>query len=553
MKKQSRFDLTPIGHPVWWFALGILLINDNLLKGKGLVPNWATGKLSDFAFLVVAPVLLAVLLPCALRGRRLVAIGTIAGLFVAADLSASVSDKIVAVAAQLGMRWRLWPDPSDLVALLVLPVTDWLIRRSAAVQTPPQGHSFRQRIGVVVGAFACLATSALPSFWHAPYFANLSEQPQEVTLTWLVRKVDCLERPEDIAASLNASDLGASHTEMILASQSAALDSPPLPGNAAAGRCAQNNRGQVEKDESCVGVLVAVRNGPAGLVVTEAGWNEHTKEGATIMCSGPAPVSSCQPFGNRLGLLGPEAIWLRKQAGQLILEHGEKIRFSPVSLAEIGDRKADPTGCRARKDEYLVALDAPATCRSDDECTAFYRFPFPRKHDECMVLANQTMRRDLEILRAKLKDSCNSFITREFPKRVECQDRTPVCQSGLCVTPCAGISLPNCPLSCSDLFGQRSRDVVERSCESDAGAPQYQCLSSTQEICKCRQGRFACQQEPPVNPGCPLFCNDRTDRYQSSPQRQEDGGRDGRGDTTSADIVRGTDGPTDAVNVKDGS
>ena len=40
-------------------ALVVLLANDWLFKGHGILPNWLTGKLSDFAGLIVAPVSLA--------------------------------------------------------------------------------------------------------------------------------------------------------------------------------------------------------------------------------------------------------------------------------------------------------------------------------------------------------------------------------------------------------------------------------------------------------------------------------------------------------------
>jgi hypothetical protein len=39
----------PLRQPLWWGALALLLVNDNLLKGSGLAPAWLTGKLSDFA------------------------------------------------------------------------------------------------------------------------------------------------------------------------------------------------------------------------------------------------------------------------------------------------------------------------------------------------------------------------------------------------------------------------------------------------------------------------------------------------------------------------
>ena len=34
------FDFTPLCHPLWWVARGLLLVNDNLLEGAGIVPAW---------------------------------------------------------------------------------------------------------------------------------------------------------------------------------------------------------------------------------------------------------------------------------------------------------------------------------------------------------------------------------------------------------------------------------------------------------------------------------------------------------------------------------
>ena len=34
------FDFTPLCHPLWWAALGLLLVNDTLLKDAGIVPAW---------------------------------------------------------------------------------------------------------------------------------------------------------------------------------------------------------------------------------------------------------------------------------------------------------------------------------------------------------------------------------------------------------------------------------------------------------------------------------------------------------------------------------
>ena len=49
-------------HPLWLVSLGLLVLNDHVLKGASLLPAPLTGKLSDFAGLVVAPVLLAAVL-----------------------------------------------------------------------------------------------------------------------------------------------------------------------------------------------------------------------------------------------------------------------------------------------------------------------------------------------------------------------------------------------------------------------------------------------------------------------------------------------------------
>src|SRR3982751_6711179 len=132
---RRRFDLTPLRQPAWWGALALLLINDNLFKGRGVVPGWLAGKLSDFAFLIVAPVLFAAIIPRRVPGRRTFAVASVVALFVAADLSAAVSDAVVAVAARVGLHWRLWPDVTDLLALAVLPVTVWLLRRGPKATT----------------------------------------------------------------------------------------------------------------------------------------------------------------------------------------------------------------------------------------------------------------------------------------------------------------------------------------------------------------------------------------------------------------------------------
>ena len=89
-RNRRLFDFAALGHPAWWAALALLVFNDRVLKGGGLAPGWLSGKLSDFAFLLVAPVLASALLPVKLPGRRSIAVGAVSGLFVAAKLSPAV-------------------------------------------------------------------------------------------------------------------------------------------------------------------------------------------------------------------------------------------------------------------------------------------------------------------------------------------------------------------------------------------------------------------------------------------------------------------------------
>ena len=73
-----------LAHPVWWVALAALLVNDHVFKGTHALPPVLIGKLSDFAGLLVAPVLLAALLR--LRSQRAIALAHLATALVRIDL-----------------------------------------------------------------------------------------------------------------------------------------------------------------------------------------------------------------------------------------------------------------------------------------------------------------------------------------------------------------------------------------------------------------------------------------------------------------------------------
>src|SRR4051812_25303572 len=68
---------------LWWSGLVVLVVNDHLLKGAGVLPGWVTGKLSDFAGLIVAPLLVVVLVRARTARARAAALAVVAAPFCA--------------------------------------------------------------------------------------------------------------------------------------------------------------------------------------------------------------------------------------------------------------------------------------------------------------------------------------------------------------------------------------------------------------------------------------------------------------------------------------
>jgi hypothetical protein len=141
-------DALPAGellHPAALAAVALLVVNDHLLKGPG--PGWLTGKLSDVAGLVFAPLLLTTLVDCALAGAArlgapvdpslrpkklgaaLIVIG--AG-FVLVELVAPVTALYLGVLDAVGLPSRATRDATDLFALPALGLAWWIGRGEIA-------------------------------------------------------------------------------------------------------------------------------------------------------------------------------------------------------------------------------------------------------------------------------------------------------------------------------------------------------------------------------------------------------------------------------------
>jgi hypothetical protein len=78
----------------FWAALFVLTLNDHALKGSGLLPGVITGKLSDFAGLIVAPVLLCAAFSARSDRARRMLLGLVALGFAVIKLSISAPTRI---------------------------------------------------------------------------------------------------------------------------------------------------------------------------------------------------------------------------------------------------------------------------------------------------------------------------------------------------------------------------------------------------------------------------------------------------------------------------
>lgn len=140
--------------PLPMLAIGVLALNDHVLKGAGLLPGWLTGKLSDVAGLFFFPVFLVALARQRIRRTMAAAAAVVlTGIAFAAVKTSSVANTWVS-----GNWGTVRLDPTDLLALPALAASFcWMIR-----STPPnqsRGSRVGQSFGIFLAAAATIATS----------------------------------------------------------------------------------------------------------------------------------------------------------------------------------------------------------------------------------------------------------------------------------------------------------------------------------------------------------------------------------------------------------
>ncbi|MBK9259743.1 MAG: hypothetical protein IPM54_07865 [Polyangiaceae bacterium] len=144
-------------HPLWLVSLGLLVLNDHFLKGSGILPAVITGKLSDFAGLLVAPALLAVLLRLSTRRAFVVANVATGAVFAGIKIFPVFARVFEAIAGLGPFAWHITVDPTDLVAVPVLFISYRVFVN--AMQRPLPERPMTQRGLVMAGSVACMATS----------------------------------------------------------------------------------------------------------------------------------------------------------------------------------------------------------------------------------------------------------------------------------------------------------------------------------------------------------------------------------------------------------
>lgn len=183
-------------HPLWLGSLAVLVLNDHVLKGAGLLPGVVTGKLSDVAGLVVAPALLAALVR--VRGPRgwmlaHVAVGLV---FSAIQLSTVAASLWSGAMAAVGFPWVITRDPTDLLALPALALGAFGLLATLRRPTPGGARRTAEAALAGTGLLCCAATSPPPGepfrqpLWTDVYVHNAGDEALVVRMRGLAPSVD---------------------------------------------------------------------------------------------------------------------------------------------------------------------------------------------------------------------------------------------------------------------------------------------------------------------------------------------------------------------------
>jgi hypothetical protein len=145
--------------PTWLGAVALLVANDHWLKGADLIPGVLTGKISDFAGMLVAPVLLATLLRVRSRRGLLACHVAVLAVFAGIQLSTGFAALWSSAMGLLGHPWAITCDPTDLIALPFLYLS-WTLLTPAMDAERPALIGLRRSAAAAASVFGLWATVA---------------------------------------------------------------------------------------------------------------------------------------------------------------------------------------------------------------------------------------------------------------------------------------------------------------------------------------------------------------------------------------------------------
>ena len=154
-----------LSHPMFLGSLALLVLNDHVLKGSGLLPNAVTGKLSDVAGMFVAPVLLALLFGARSKSGVIAAHLAVGLGFTCLELLPVASTFASEVSALVGWRWVATSDWTDVLTTLALLPAAWLVLREAArpIEEGARAKFTQQSVGFAA-SLACAASTGTPEW-----------------------------------------------------------------------------------------------------------------------------------------------------------------------------------------------------------------------------------------------------------------------------------------------------------------------------------------------------------------------------------------------------
>jgi hypothetical protein len=459
-----------LSHPLWWAALLLLAANDHLLKGSGWLPGWLTGKVSDFAFLVVAPPLAEALTP-RVKARRALALLCVVVPYVLGKAFPSCTVAIESLMHAAGLPWRLWTDPTDLIAIAILPAT-WhlMVGPQAGVKESVVWRDVRSRVGVALGAAACIATSNISEPLVRPFIVNASGSGRTIAVRWLLKSSPCGRPLREVAAALQNGDMSEPISIVLDMNAFAAVDQPPPVGVSPIGMCSNDLRSEHQFDPDpgfCPVALVELAGVPA-LLTRTSGY------GGAGVCA-PSVTSSERAAGEiRLD---------SDTKGSLRWTVGPNVESVPFVIPPSWSTEAPiPGSCGAIAAKYTSDLQSGRGCTTDDEC----RPVAVQACDAVNATSSAAVAADLSSYTAA---GCSLLPTA-------CESNPAICVAGQCAVDCPMTNLGACPPACP---GTRTGDTWRfPPCVNDLG-----------DLCKADERGIAFVCAPPPEPpvGCHHWCS----------------------------------------------